>query len=245
MLPGKPTKLTCPYCGKPKYIKSLLSGNTFGERMWSDTKRDYPMWRSTSPVQRCPHCGKYYFHEDSNPLNYGSVKDFQKAKWLFPEMTGFDVKLTVDKDRERKRMEEIEREAFENGFGELSFEEMDEAFKALYPTAVEDRKRTLLLMWLISYNDVFGGRQQKPGPECPEDVVERHLYVIDELCQRLTDRLVLAELHREAGRFEECLKIIGDPIEDNPFLEHAVRQQIIAKAKQGETVVFELNTSLR
>ena len=159
---------------------------------------------------------------------------------MFPEWAEFEVKVTVDKDRERRRLQELEKESFKNGFGDLSFQETDDAFKALYPEAEEERKITLLFLWLFAYNDTFGGRQPGPAPECPAEVVERHLFVIDEICQRSTDRLVLAELHREAGRFEECLKVVGEPIEDNPFLELSVRQQIIVNAKQGETDVFEL-----
>ena len=39
---------------------SLMSGNTFGARFWSDGKRKAPMLPQVSPVQQCYDCGKYY-----------------------------------------------------------------------------------------------------------------------------------------------------------------------------------------
>lgn len=61
MLPGNPRVLTCPKCKGQKEIMTLMSGNTFGATYWSDTKREAPMLPKVSAVQKCPHCGYYYF----------------------------------------------------------------------------------------------------------------------------------------------------------------------------------------
>lgn len=53
--------LICPFCKGDKPVVQLLSGNTFGATQRSDLKTDYPMMWEPSPVQHCPHCGKYYF----------------------------------------------------------------------------------------------------------------------------------------------------------------------------------------
>ena len=65
MIPGPANILSCPYCGGDKEVMSLVSGNTFGGTVWSDTRRDYPMLPEVSPIQQCPHCGKYYFIEQA------------------------------------------------------------------------------------------------------------------------------------------------------------------------------------
>ena len=65
MIPGPANILSCPYCGSEKEVMSLVSGNTFGGPVWSDTRRDYPMLPEVSPIQQCPHCGKYYFIEQA------------------------------------------------------------------------------------------------------------------------------------------------------------------------------------
>ena len=66
MIPGPANILSCPYCGGTKRVMSLVSGNTFGGTVWSDTRRHYPMLPEVSPIQKCPHCGKYYFIEQAN-----------------------------------------------------------------------------------------------------------------------------------------------------------------------------------
>lgn len=60
MNPGHPRILTCPFCGAEKEVLSLLSGNTFGAKTWSDNKQEAPMFPTVSYVQKCPQCTKYY-----------------------------------------------------------------------------------------------------------------------------------------------------------------------------------------
>ena len=65
MIPGPANILSCPYCGGKKEVMSLISGNTCGGTVWSDTRRHYPMLPEVSPIQKCPHCGRYYFIEQA------------------------------------------------------------------------------------------------------------------------------------------------------------------------------------
>ncbi len=65
MIPGPANILSCPFCGGEKEVMSLVSGNTFGGTVWSDTRREYPMLPEVSPIQQCPHCKKYYFIEQA------------------------------------------------------------------------------------------------------------------------------------------------------------------------------------
>lgn len=69
MNPGPANILGCPYCGGTKEVMSLISGNTFGGTVWSDTRRHYPMLPEVSPIQKCPHCGKYFFMEQAKTCN--------------------------------------------------------------------------------------------------------------------------------------------------------------------------------
>ena len=92
MNPGPANILSCPYCGGTKEVMTLISGNTFGGTVWSDTRRHYPMLPEVSPIQKCPHCGKYYFIEqakseyaaDNRPacdlgtLNYSDLKEAKR-----------------------------------------------------------------------------------------------------------------------------------------------------------------------
>ncbi len=89
MNPGPAKILSCPYCGGTKEVMTLISGNTIGGTVWSDTRRHYPMLPEVSPIQKCPHCGKYYFIEQAKSqyaddykhcgelgtLNYSELKE--------------------------------------------------------------------------------------------------------------------------------------------------------------------------
>ena len=67
MNPGPARILTCPYCGAHKEVLSLLSGNTFGQEVWSDNKSIAPMLPRVSFVQKCPSCDGYYLMSRQNP----------------------------------------------------------------------------------------------------------------------------------------------------------------------------------
>ncbi len=60
MLPAHSALLRCPHCGALKEVLQLMSGNTFGSTLWSDTKHIAPMLPRVSHIQRCPTCGKYF-----------------------------------------------------------------------------------------------------------------------------------------------------------------------------------------
>ena len=64
MLPANALILICPYCKGEKPVLQLMSGNTFGGTQWSDLKSEYPMLPRPSVIQKCPHCGKYYFAQN-------------------------------------------------------------------------------------------------------------------------------------------------------------------------------------
>ena len=244
---GPPTRLTCPHCGKAKYILSIASGNTFSATHWSDTKHDYPMLKFPSAVQRCPHCGGYFFFDDANPVECDpdALSEKHSALDWESDWPGDAGNVTISEKKDRKRDWERWKEANANGFGELSFEEMDAAFSELYASADVKRQQTLLFMWLFSFNDTYGGRQKGPAPECPKSFLERRKFVVDELCRRFEGAsLLLSELHREMGDFEESIRIAGEPSpEVAPGLAKIISEQIIAHAKARETNVFKVDFS--
>lgn len=75
MLPGPANILSCPFCSGKKEVMSLISGNTCGATVWSDTRRNYPMLPEVSPIQLCPHCSRYYFIEQAEQ-EYGSPNSY-------------------------------------------------------------------------------------------------------------------------------------------------------------------------
>ena len=78
--------LICPFCKGEKPVIQLMSGNTCGATQRSDLKTDYPMLRQPSPVQRCPHCGKYYFSYSVESKD-ASFQSFDQGDLSYQEIT--------------------------------------------------------------------------------------------------------------------------------------------------------------
>ncbi len=56
MLPGRTKILKCSTCSKPIAQDTIMSGNTFGARFWTDGKREAPMLPDEPWLVKCPHC---------------------------------------------------------------------------------------------------------------------------------------------------------------------------------------------
>lgn len=79
--------LICPFCKGEKPVLEPLFGHSLGGTLWSDMKTIYPAMPEISMVQRCPHCGKYYFafnveskegdadSDDQGNLTYEQIKE--------------------------------------------------------------------------------------------------------------------------------------------------------------------------
>jgi len=87
-IPALAKILICPFCKGEKPVLELMIGHTFDGTIWSDMKTIYPKLPEISPVQHCPHCGKYYFadkvdskegEEESDELGNLSYEQIKEA----------------------------------------------------------------------------------------------------------------------------------------------------------------------
>ena len=137
---------------------------------------------------------------------------------------------------------ESKEERFSFDFGELSFEQINEAYDELYNGTPEDDKRMqILFLWLFKYNDKYGGRDHSDcSQECPASIVERRNAIIGELMAFQKDNeLFVAELYRELGDFERCIEL-ATPLSDGDDFGSEVARKIIEYAKKKKTQVFQL-----
>jgi hypothetical protein len=68
MNPGLDQIIACPHCqGFGKYL-TLLSGNTFGARIWTDTRQIAPMCPWPPAVVKCRHCAGCYWRADARKV---------------------------------------------------------------------------------------------------------------------------------------------------------------------------------
>ena len=225
---GPPEQLTCPMCGKDKYILSILSGNTFNATYWSDSKRVFPMLKQPSPIQRCPHCGAYFFYQDSAPH---TVKPADSPKWQKETENG----TTISKEW-KKVLDEAK------DFGELSFRQINEAFDSLYSENLSDQKKDQLLAeWLFLFNDEYGGRLYPDQViDIPEPLMKKQNTVLRILIQKYEgNALFVAEMYRELGEFDKCVEFVT-PFLNSGSYETDIARQFIDHAKEGDRKVFRI-----
>ena len=68
MLPGPTLVLRCPSCGGRFLRETLMSGNNFGARLWSDGYTEAPMLPSLPPFVTAPCCSKVVRLDDAEEL---------------------------------------------------------------------------------------------------------------------------------------------------------------------------------
>ena len=122
--------------------------------------------------------------------------------------------------------------------GELNFQEAREALEQLYETSNEDRRATLRMYVLYAFNDMYG----RSGLHYLDES-EDYLFFVEN-CKELikmpqTDATLKAELYREIGEFEQCIKYL-DSLEPASEYENHVRDMIRQKAIECDKLVFQL-----
>ena len=212
MTPGSPVGLTCPYCGKVKYIESISSGNTFGGEWWSDTQSILPMLPRPSAIQYCKHCEGYFFYNDAT-----------KSAAQSADAGIFD-------------------DVRQNGFGNLSFAQIDKAYSFLGSKELTELQNAIRLReWLIAFNDIYSARNPNGRQHIPEELAARFEETVAAmLINKEIPDILKADLYRETGRFDECLAIARKIVAENEDDAYVARQ-IIMHAETKDTEVFRID----
>lgn len=246
IISDKPLRLTCPYCGGVKHILTILSGNSFGAKCWSDGRQYYPMLQVPSPYQKCPHCGHYYSCDDAKPMRV-QMQTPDPLDAIFEKTIGSliegdytpPVRPKVD-PAVKAREDQWREEAKENGFGELLFSELAEAGEDILPrcTTVE-QKEAYYLAYIHAYND---GWTMRLGDGFVIFFDDDHLrfkeYAEEMAVVRGEPRTINAEMCRELGQFDRSIKICHQLLDKGIDVE--VVRQILAHAEAKDSDVFEL-----
>ena len=212
MTPAIARIVECPYCGGTKELLSLMSGNTFGARYWSDRKQVAPMLPQVSPVQKCPHCGKYNLvykqkeregDKHSSQLGTLSYPEWKEAYYQFLE--------EMENSDERKQV------------------------------VVEDIIYIHILL-IQAYNDCYyRDAVAEPSAEEYTFIQGIIRDLIDAIEWNDAEALLHAELYREANMMKECAEALApvDPATLND-VEKQVYEGIKVRMERGETQVFEI-----
>ncbi len=180
MIPGPANILSCPFCGGTKEVMSLVSGNTCGATVWSDTRRDYPMLPEVSPIQECPHCHKFYFIEQARHKYSDDPESEMRSFGELGKLT-YEQLISAKKQMEKITLVRMRRWILNHQI----FMAYNDCFrrepeKIAYPPTEEDMK-----IYRETIAELLDGIDQSEDYE-----------------------LFHAELLRESGRFEEAKEIL-------------------------------------
>jgi hypothetical protein len=213
MQPGPDEIRACPDCGKPFRTHTMLSGNTFGARYWSDGKCDAPMLPDYPSVGYCPHCRFILWVEDTTMIGeedwfkrQESESPWRDARELMPlDAAGYLAAIGRNGDGDRERFLRVSYWQHANDAHRRA-ESMEDSAA---PLADDDRANLQALLGLL-----------KEGESASE-------------------RLMKAEVFRELGQYREALWLLSEGTEEVAW----AASQILAMAQAGVSRVFELRTN--
>lgn len=201
MITGPANVLSCPYCGGEKEVMSLASGNTLGGTVWSDTRGNYPMLPEASPIQQCPHCGKYYFLDQAK-RKYSDDPDSEARSFMRLGTLTFSQLKEARKQMAASELSRIQRWVL-NRYLFMAYNDCYRR-EPLAPACVPTEEEKELFATVIS--------ELLDGIEATENY-----------------EIIHAELLRESGRFEEAKAVLSNhTAEEDKWIVEAMLRHIEA-----------------
>jgi len=194
---------------------TLMSGNTFGARVWTDGKQVAPMLPRPPAVVKCRHCGECYWLAEAKKV--GTVEPWAgEGRQIDPAWTA---------------AQEVQEPSEEEYY--LALE------KGLAVDSQQERTLRVLAWW--RRNDAFrdapqaqaGSIANAPGT-CRKNL-EALASLLDEVDEN--DRLMRAEVLRELGEFESAKQVLSR-VSSAEYT--AVVRQLRSLCDTGDTSVSEL-----
>ncbi|MDE5876061.1 MAG: hypothetical protein K2H47_00920 [Muribaculaceae bacterium] len=202
MIPGLANVLSCPFCGGKKEVMNIVSGNTSGLTVWSDTRRRYPMLPEVSPIQQCPHCKKYYFTAQAKREYSKDPESGIRSFGKLGELSYLELKEA------KKQMESLSLTKMQRWIlNHQSFMAYNDTFRRYRETSADSPSEE---------DEIFF-----------KQIIEEMLEDINQSANR---ELLHAELLRETGRFDEARKIlVGYKNKDYKWIVDAMLRHIESK----------------
>lgn len=125
--------------------------------------------------------------------------------------------------------------SFETGW--LSFDEAIEANKDIESPSNEELS-TLAIITIWAFNDIVR-HGKTPTDEQRTTFVEYVSKVLENHEMFANNKILLGELYREIGKFDECITVLSNFKSDNEYVESIVGS-IIEHAKAQESKVFKI-----
>jgi hypothetical protein len=179
----------CPSCGCEFTAWAVNSCNTFGAKFYTDGFVKGPMYDEGRLVLICPGCRKYFWREDVPTLD--SIRD--RDYFL---------------DSEKKSLA---------GAGWIQGHHFEDMVRQSFWRNPEEEKYIRIRAWWSSNSPNRDGPSQEFRLSTEqEENLRRLLELLD--ADDPNESLMKAEIFRELGQFDECLKLLANPF-DERFLQ--------------------------
>lgn len=215
MIPGPDQIIACPNCKGLAQYMTLVSGNTFGARTWTDGKQIAPMLPRPPVVVKCHHCGEFYWLAEAEEIGTTNPREGEGGE-VNPAWA--DAQEVVEPT------EEEYYQAIEKGFATNSGQE---------------RSLRVLAWW--RRNDAFRDTAQAQVLEDANasGACRENLEALGKLLtgEEDNDRLMKVEVLRELGEFESAMQVLSRVT--SPNLDGIVHQ-FQSLCEDRDTCVREL-----
>jgi len=180
MLPGPNYVYKCPNCGNLLTKGSLMSGNTFGEKIFSDGKRIAPKLPEFPDLTKCKKCDTIFWLSKLKGIGTYEWGDNVNSQWQKADNAEF-----------------LEIEDYYNAINKGIDKNKDEELFI--------RQR---IWW--SYNDRIREGQEIFNDESDElrwiENVQKLKTLFDQ--SDINQKIMVAEINRNLGDFETCMNVI-------------------------------------
>lgn len=212
MMPGPQLFYKCPHCGNYLTNSSLRSGNTIDATVYSDGRMFALMLPEFPDLTKCKECENYLWLSKLQSIEYPlSDLDFTFQNINLAKFSIQDI-------------------------NNAEFLSIDEYINALELNLAENNEDEYYIRNKILWG--FNDRLRKSEAHFNSDSdiknwesnIERLLLILD--IEVIEQKLLIAELNRNLGNFETCLKII-ETIEESQFdkIKNAFRLECAKKNK--------------
>lgn len=212
--PGPDEFFSCPHCNCILRRRTIASGNTFRQTLWTDTYLDRPMLPPPVETTQCPSCATPFVVEDARNLG---------EHWTNP------------------RMRDDDDEPLPEGYGTAPYVKHANA-RALRKliALTQDSKRLFELrirLWHLHNHAARAADGQSPvkKPAHFDDNLEQLLRLLKD--DRGEDQFLKAEALRELGRHAEAIAMLQDIDPELAWAADPIRA--LAQANNPRVAILE------
>ena len=213
MLPGPDIIYKCPHCGDFLKRGSLVSGNTFGAKLYSDGKQIAPMLPDFPNLTKCKKCNNIFWLNDLERIGEYEYREKDGAKKSL-----WEAAATV------------------------AFLDISDLYIALGMLKDPTREKTIRIWIWWAFNDRIRECEgelfvEKNDQELWEENCRILINLLDDT--DLNEKLMIADLYRNLDEFYTCIEII-DSIDNEEI--NWVKDPMKYLAKKEFSSVFLLQS---